>query len=45
MWLESDRVKDPPSGMTFTFTVDNVSKVGWTYDANANVESSDSIDS
>ena len=43
VWLESDRVKDSPGGTPFTFTVDDVSKVGWTYDANANVESSDSI--
>jgi len=28
---------------TFTFTVDNVSKDGWTYDSAANVETSDSV--
>lgn len=28
---------------TFTFTVDNVEKSGWTYDESANVETSDSI--
>lgn len=41
--LKSDRVKDPPSGTTFTFTVDDVSKEGWTYDPGTNVETSDSI--
>jgi len=42
--LESDKVKNVPGETTFTFTVDNVSKDGWTYDASANVESSDSIE-
>ena len=41
--LESNKVKNPPSGKTFTFSVDDVEKVGWTYDSNANVETSDSI--
>jgi len=41
--LESDRVKDPSSGTTFTFTVDDVTLSGWTYDSLANVETTDSI--
>jgi len=41
--LESDRVKDPLSGTTFTFTVGDVSKDGWIYDSDLNVETSDSI--
>lgn len=31
--LESDKVKNPLSGTTFTFTVDNVTKQGWVYDS------------
>lgn len=41
--LESNKVKKPKSGTTFTFKVDNVTKEGWTYDSTANVETSDSI--
>jgi len=41
--LESNKLKKPPSRTTFTFTVDNVALSGWTYDASANVETSDSI--
>ena len=41
--LQSDQVKTPPSGTTFTFVVDSVAKDGWTYDSSANVETSDSI--
>ena len=41
--LESNKVRKPKRGTIFTFTVDNVSKVGWTYDPLANVETSDSI--
>jgi len=41
--LDSDKVKNPPSGTVFTFTVDDVSLTGWTYDPAANVETSDSI--
>jgi len=42
--LQSDKVKNPKSGITtFTFTVDNVEKAGWTYDLSVNVETSDSI--
>ena len=42
--LESDSVKNPQTGeTTFTFTVDNVALSGWTYDADANIETSDSI--
>jgi hypothetical protein len=41
--FKSDRRRNPPSGIIFTFTVDDVVKAGWTYDTNANVEISDSI--
>jgi hypothetical protein len=41
--LDSDKVKHPPGGTVFTFTVDDVSLAGWTYDQAANVETSDSI--
>jgi len=41
--LESNKVKNPKSGTTFTFTVDDVIKDGWTYDPLANTETSDSI--
>jgi serine protease len=41
--VESNKLRRPPSGTTFTFTVDNVVLSGWTYDASANVETSDSI--
>jgi hypothetical protein len=41
--FKSDRVKNPPSGITFIFTVDNVVKDGWTYDPSKNVETSNSI--
>jgi hypothetical protein len=41
--LNSDKVKNADPGTTFTFTVDNVVKAGWTYDSDANVETSDSI--
>ena len=41
--LQSDSIKNPPSGTTFTFVVDNIVKEGWTYDPEANVETSDSI--
>ena len=41
--LQSDKVKNPDSGTTFTFTVDKVTKGGWTYDPLVNVETSDSI--
>jgi subtilisin family serine protease len=34
--LESDSVKNPPSETTFTFTVDDVTKNGWTYKLDAN---------
>jgi len=39
--LESDKVKNAPSGTIFTFTVDNVVLNGWTYDSSG--ETSDSI--
>ena len=41
--LNSDKVRNPAPGTTFTFTVDNVVKTGWAYDENANVETSASI--
>ena len=41
--LQSDKVKNPDSGTTFTFTVDDVIKDGWTYDPSANLETYDSI--
>jgi hypothetical protein len=40
--LKSDKVKN--ANGTFTFTVDNIIKDGWTYDQSANVENSDRID-
>jgi hypothetical protein len=41
--LDSDKLKSPPPETVFTFTVDDVSLAGWTYDSGANVETSDSI--
>jgi hypothetical protein len=41
--FKTDRVKNLPSGTIFTFTVDDVTKEGWTYDSGVNVETSDSI--
>jgi subtilisin family serine protease len=41
--FKSDRIKNPPSGTTFIFTVDDVVKAGWIYDPFANEETSDSI--
>jgi subtilisin family serine protease len=41
--LQSDSVKNPPSGITFKFVVDRVELSGWTYNSSANVETSDSI--
>jgi thermitase len=41
--LQSNNVKRPPSGTTFTFTVDNIQLSGCTYDSAANVETTDSI--
>ena len=38
--LESDSVKNPQTGgTTFTFTVNGVTKDGWTYDSEASVTS------
>ena len=37
--LESKKVKNPKTGTTFTFTVDNVIKAGWTYDSEGFVTS------
>ncbi len=39
--LDSDQIKNTDG--TFTFTVDSVTKEGWTYNLTANVETSDSI--
>ena len=39
--FESRKVRQ--ANATFTFTVDNVEKTGYTYDATLNVETSDSI--
>ncbi|MDH5442992.1 MAG: fibronectin type III domain-containing protein [Hadesarchaea archaeon] len=41
--LQSDSIKNAPSGTTFTFVIDNVTKDEWTYDPEANVETQDSI--
>jgi len=41
--LKSDKVRNPAGGTTFTFTVDSVTKEGWTYDSSKNTETSDSI--
>ncbi len=41
--VQSDSVRRPRSGTTFTFTVYNVTLSGWVYDSAANVETSDSI--
>jgi thermitase len=41
--VQSNSVRRPPSGTTFTFTVDNVTLSGWVYDSAANVETSDFI--
>ncbi|HAJ32396.1 MAG TPA: subtilisin [Candidatus Atribacteria bacterium] len=41
--LQSDKVKNPLLGTTFTFTVDDVTKDGWTYNQDANIETSGSI--
>ena len=41
--LNSDKVRNVPSGTDFTFTVYNVSLTGWTYDPAANAETSGSI--
>jgi len=42
--LQSDKVKKAPSGTTFTVTVTNVVKSGWTYDPAQDVQNSGSID-
>ena len=40
--FQSDRVKNPASGTTFTIKIDSVSKIGWEYDSSSS-EKSDSI--
>ena len=42
--LQSNKLKKPPGGTTFIFTVDIVTKDGWTYDPLVNVETSNSIE-
>ena len=39
----SDKLRNPNSGTTFSLTVVNVEKDGWTYDSSLNNETSDSI--
>jgi len=41
--LKSNTVKNSLPGITFTFTVDKVTKEGWTYDSKANMKTSNSI--
>lgn len=41
--LQSNTVRRPPRGTTFTFTVTDVTKDGWSYDPDANVVTSGSI--
>jgi fibronectin type 3 domain-containing protein len=41
--LTSNLVRRPPSGTTFTFTVDNIQLSGWTYDSASNVITTNSI--
>ena len=41
--LESDGVKNAPSGTSFTFTVDNVTRSDWNYDSTANNMTKNSI--
>jgi thermitase len=41
--LSSNRVRRPPSGTTFTFTVDNIQLSGWTYNSASNVITNNSI--
>lgn len=43
MTFKSDMLRNPPSGITFIFTITDVVKDGWTYDSSVNVETSDSI--
>jgi hypothetical protein len=41
--FQSGQVRKPPSGTIFTFCVTNITKTGWTYDSNRNVETCDSV--
>lgn len=41
--LESNKLKKPGSGTTYTFTVDSVSLTGWNYDSSLDIETTDSI--
>lgn len=41
--VESNEVKNPPSGTTYAFTVDNVAKSGYTYNPASNTKTSNSI--
>ncbi len=40
----SPKVKNPPSGSLFIFVVDDVTKTGWIYDPEANVETRDNVE-
>ena len=41
--LDSNEYKNAPDGTNFTFTVDSIAKDGWTYDPDANEETSGTI--
>ncbi|NVM46722.1 MAG: S8 family serine peptidase [Candidatus Lokiarchaeota archaeon] len=41
--FKSNRVKNPETGTTFTFTVNDVTKSGWIYESSDNTETFDSI--
>ncbi|MBI2853966.1 MAG: S8 family serine peptidase [Chloroflexi bacterium] len=41
--FQSSSLRRPPSGTTFTFTVDSIALTGWTYNSGANVVSTASI--
>jgi hypothetical protein len=43
--LNSASIKNSPPGTTFTFVVDDIVLIKWTYDSSVNVESSDSTTS
>ena len=41
--LESNTLRKPPSGTTFVFVVDSLTRDGWTHDQNADKETQDSV--
>ena len=41
--LDSNEVRNAPDGTNFTFTVDSIAKEGWTYDPEANEQTSGTI--